>query len=215
MTSSCETSDVDCFLSCENCKDSDINCPTTPNCNSCIVNCTGEESCSKSVLYGNDCNTVIVNGNSGNKNMKEMTIYAPSGDLYVNAISGDESFDSGEILTEQDNGKIVLSCYDDNKEECKESTINGSRASYVEYNCYGDAQCSKSTIYCPENAVGTSCVINCASVTGDGPASDAEACESLYIYARYGIPRTLELDCNTDVCTHIRIYLLHYMYIYI
>ena len=191
MTLVCNaTQQVECFLSCtaSTCGAA-IHCPNTTACNTCTVNCTADNACQHSQLYGYDCDTVIVNG-AGNDNMKEMTIYSPKGDLYVNVLTGDDGFQKSTIIASPNSGKISLSCYDeDKKDECKEAVINGTHASHVELNCYGESNCNEMTINCPYYSVGTSCDINCEA-----------KCDSMTIKARHGIPRTLEYNCSFSVC---------------
>ena len=96
-----------CFDS--SCGSDSIACPSTENCQSCLIDC-GTDGCKEKSIFGNSCSTMTINC-VGDEGAKDVTIYAPNnlGNLTMNVISGDHCFKDATVIANNTN-TIKIHC---------------------------------------------------------------------------------------------------------
>ena len=98
----------------EGCEQATLLCPTTTECNSCIINCEQKEACKDTTIYGYSCQNVQLNCDAGTHNdaFKNAYIYAPDsfGNLTMNMFSGDKCFSGVDIYAPYGSGFIQMNC---------------------------------------------------------------------------------------------------------
>eukprot|EP01084_Bolivina_argentea_P287365 493083_1 len=138
----------------------DYYCPPK-TCDSCIISCDEENSCTKATIWGYQCKTLEINIKSKHNSM---TIYAPGNDgeltIFVHWTQELPYFERNNIYSMQGTKNMIFNfknCYD-----CSDNMINGS---FVTQNltmvCDGIANCRESNIICPNDA---KCNIHCSSI---------------------------------------------------
>ena len=217
----CASNANECYVDCYaistsfDCKEVAIDCPSTPNCTKCIINCDGDASCQEAVVNSHYCQDVEINLLSGSMSGKYLNVYSPGnyGNLEINGL---ENTGSGTVeidvfstpYANTQSGKIKINCYDG---DWGTLTINATQAEYLEFNCFNDADCSWSKLYCPLSAYARSdgeksCKLDCSSVNY---AAGTVACEYIKVYADEGTPKDALILCNNSnsaACTGLDVY---------
>ena len=101
------------YFSCEGWQ---IHCPTTSDCNNCVINCLDAVACRASEIFSYSCKNVTINceGTGSEGIVQDATIYAPDsfGNLTLNTIEG-KCFRRAEIISsDKGTGSIQINCND-------------------------------------------------------------------------------------------------------